>query len=61
MGRDVETIIRDLTEIAVDMVKFEKIRLIKNKAEEKAEEGSWTFSTLSLPRPTTTKRNTSGG
>lgn len=38
VGRDVETIIRDLTEIAVDMVKFEKIRLIKNKAEEKAEE-----------------------
>ncbi len=38
VGRDVETMIRDLTEIAVDMVKSQKIKEIKNKAEHKVEE-----------------------
>src|ERR671921_2406145 len=38
VGRDVESMIRDLTEIAVDMVRAEKIDEIADKAELNAEE-----------------------
>jgi len=38
VGRDVESMIRDLTEISVDMVKTEKIKQVKETAEERAEE-----------------------
>jgi len=38
VGRDVESMIRDLTDIAVNMVKFEKTNQVKSKAEELAEE-----------------------
>lgn len=38
VGRDVESIVRDLTEIAVDMLRQEKTELIGNKAESNAEE-----------------------
>jgi ATP-dependent HslUV protease ATP-binding subunit HslU len=38
VGRDVESMIRDLTEIAVDMVRAEKIEEIADKAELNAEE-----------------------
>ncbi len=38
VGRDVESMIRDLTDIAVNMVKFEKTNEVKAKAEELAEE-----------------------
>jgi len=38
VGRDVESMIRDLTEIAVDMVREEKIYEIQDKAEANAEE-----------------------
>ncbi len=38
VGRDVESMIRDLTDIAVNMVKFEKTNEVKSKAEELAEE-----------------------
>src|SRR5829696_5492109 len=38
VGRDVESMIRDLTEIAVDMVRAEKIDEIAEKAELNAEE-----------------------
>ena len=38
VGRDVESMIRDLTDIAVNMVKFEKANEVKAKAEELAEE-----------------------
>ncbi len=38
VGRDVESMIRDLVEIAVDMVRMEKISEIEEKAEQNAEE-----------------------
>lgn len=38
VGRDVESMVRDLTEIAVDMVRAEKIEEISDKAELNAEE-----------------------
>lgn len=38
VGRDVESMIRDLTDYAVNMVKAEKTEEVKNKAEEMAEE-----------------------
>jgi ATP-dependent HslUV protease ATP-binding subunit HslU len=38
VGRDVESMIRDLAEIAVDMVRVEKINEIEEKAEQNAEE-----------------------
>src|SRR5215213_4762874 len=38
VGRDVESMIRDLTEIAVDMVREEKIEEVAEKAENSAEE-----------------------
>ena len=38
VGRDVESIIRDLTDIAVNMVKLEKTMEVKSKAEDIAEE-----------------------
>lgn len=37
VGRDVESIIRDLTEIAIRMVKAEKMKEVETKAEENAE------------------------
>ncbi len=39
VGRDVESMVRDLVEIAVDMVREEKLYEIQDKAEENAEEG----------------------
>ncbi len=38
VGRDVESMVRDLVEIAVDMVRLEKINEIEEKAEQNAEE-----------------------
>jgi ATP-dependent HslUV protease ATP-binding subunit HslU len=38
VGRDVESMVRDLVEIAVDMVRDEKIYEVQDKAEENAEE-----------------------
>src|SRR5512136_966648 len=38
VGRDVEAMVRDLAEIAVDMVREEKINEIEEKAEQNAEE-----------------------
>src|SRR4026209_2599424 len=38
VGRDVESMVRDLVEIAVDMVRMEKIEEIEEKAEQNAEE-----------------------
>jgi ATP-dependent HslUV protease ATP-binding subunit HslU len=38
VGRDVESMVRDLAEIAVDMVRMEKIAEIEEKAEQNAEE-----------------------
>ena len=38
VGRDVESIVRDLTEIAIDMVREEKLEEVEDKAELNAEE-----------------------
>src|SRR5512139_2072512 len=38
VGRDVESMVRDLVEIAVDMVRMEKIAEIEEKAEQNTEE-----------------------
>jgi len=49
VGRDVESIIRDLTELAIQLVSEEEQRGVRSKAEERAEERL--LDTL-LPRPT---------
>src|SRR5919202_3471089 len=49
VGRDVESMIRDLTEIAVDMVRAEKIEEVAEKAETGAEERI--LDLLLPPRP----------
>jgi len=49
VGRDVESMIRDLTEIAVDMVRAEKIEEVAEKAETGAEER--VLDLLLPPRP----------
>ena len=38
VGRDVESMVRDLVEIAVDMVRMERLEEIEDKAEQNAEE-----------------------
>src|SRR5690554_7739137 len=38
VGRDVESIIRDLVEIAISLVREEEIEAVKHRAEEQAEE-----------------------
>ena len=42
VGRDVESMIRDLIEIAIDMVREEKLEDVADKAEMNAEERIWT-------------------
>jgi ATP-dependent HslUV protease ATP-binding subunit HslU len=49
VGRDVESMIRDLTEIAVDMVREEKVEEVAEKAEHNAEER--VLDLLLPPRP----------
>jgi ATP-dependent HslUV protease ATP-binding subunit HslU len=48
VGRDVESIVRDLTEIAIDMVRDEKLEEVEDKAELNAEER---LLDLLLPAP----------
>ncbi len=48
MGRDVESMIRDLTDLAVNMVKTEEMKKVKVRAEELAEDR---VLDLLLPRP----------
>jgi ATP-dependent HslUV protease ATP-binding subunit HslU len=48
VGRDVESIVRDLTEIAIDMVREEKLEEVEDKAELNAEER---LLDLLLPAP----------
>ena len=52
VGRDVESMIRDLVEIAIDMVREEKVSEIAEKAEENAEER---LLDLLLPPPSAPK------
>jgi ATP-dependent HslUV protease ATP-binding subunit HslU len=51
VGRDVESMIRDLTEISVDMVRAEKIEEVAEKAEKNAEDR--VLDLLLPPRPST--------
>jgi len=51
VGRDVESIVRDLVEIAIDMVREEKLEEVEDKAELNAEER---LLDLLLPPPTPT-------
>ncbi len=51
VGRDVESIVRDLTEIAIDMVREEKLEEVEDKAELNAEER---LLDLLLPPPSPT-------
>src|SRR6202007_1618127 len=51
VGRDVEAIVRDLVEIAIDMVREEKLEEVEDKAELNAEER---LLDLLLPPPTPT-------
>ena len=52
VGRDVESMIRDLTDLAVNMVKKEESQVVKEKAEELAEERL--LDLLLPPRPVST-------
>jgi ATP-dependent HslUV protease ATP-binding subunit HslU len=54
VGRDVESMIRDLVEIAIDMVREERVDEIAEKAEQNAEER---LLDLLLPPPATLKRH----
>ena len=56
VGRDVESMIRDLVEIAIDMVREEKLEDVADKAELNAEE-----RLLDLLLPTTAARSGDGG
>jgi ATP-dependent HslUV protease ATP-binding subunit HslU len=61
VGRDVESMIRDLVEIAIDMIREEKLEDVADKAELNAEER---LLDLLLPPPTPAPRSpdtTSGG
>src|SRR5689334_12037130 len=55
VGRDVESMIRDLVEVAIDMVREEKLEDVQDKAELNAEE-----RLLDLLLPTATSDSTAG-
>jgi len=52
VGRDVESMIRDLVEIAIDMVREEKLEEVTEKAEQQAEERLLDLLLPSTPAPT---------
>ena len=58
VGRDVESMIRDLAEIAIDMVREEKLEDVSDKAELNAEER---LLDLLLPTPASGRAASSGG
>src|SRR5689334_24408850 len=53
VGRDVESMIRDLVEIAIDMVRNEKLEEVADKAEANAEERILDLLLPSAPSPAT--------
>ena len=57
MGRDVESIVRDLVEIAIDLVREEKLEDVEEKAEMAAEDR---LLDLLLPPTNTTASNAAG-
>ncbi len=57
VGRDVESMIRDLVEIAIDMVREEKLEEVTEKAEQQAEER---LLDLLLPAAPTPANSTAG-
>jgi len=58
VGRDVESMIRDLVEIAIDMVREEKVEEVAEKAEQNAEER---LLDLLLPPPPAARQEKPGG
>ena len=56
VGRDVESMVRDLTELAVDMVKEERIAEVREKARQSAEERILDL----LPAPAVAQRDGDG-
>ncbi len=56
VGRDVESMIRDLVEIAVDMVREEKLEEVEDRAELNAEERLLDLLLLLLPPPQRRRR-----
>jgi ATP-dependent HslUV protease ATP-binding subunit HslU len=58
VGRDVESMIRDLVEIAIDMVREEKLEEVTEKAEQQAEER---LLDLLLPAAPSTASNSTAG
>jgi len=58
VGRDVESMVRDLVEIAIDMVREERVDEVAEKAEQNAEER---LLDLLLPPPPALKRQEKGG
>src|SRR5579864_2498163 len=58
VGRDVESMIRDLVEIAIDMVREEKLEEVSDKAELNAEER---LLDLLLPSPAPSRPSDGGG
>src|SRR5512142_928055 len=61
VGRDVESMIRDLVEIAIDMVREEKLEDVSDKAELNAEERLLDLLLPPTPGPSRTSDTTSGG
>ncbi|MGE5411455.1 MAG: ATP-dependent protease ATPase subunit HslU [Clostridiales bacterium] len=57
VGRDVESMIRDLTEIAVNMVKAEKTEEVKEKAERIAEDKILDMLIPPVKKPNSTQQN----
>ena len=57
VGRDVESMVRDLVEISIDMVREEKVNEVSEKAEQNAEER---LLDLLLPAPSAAKAKAAG-
>jgi ATP-dependent HslUV protease ATP-binding subunit HslU len=55
VGRDVESMIRDLVEIAIDMVREEKLEDVADKAELNAEERLLDLLLPAMPAPVQTR------
>ncbi len=60
VGRDVESMIRDLVEIAIDMVREEKLEDVQDKAELNAEERVLDLLLPSMPSPVTPIKTSPG-